>query len=161
MRKRTLQGQFSRQKWQTTRSLALTVEKKSFSEKISVYSPWPREIQRLRFSAIFFICWSLLSLSTSRSSRSRRSSAEISSSSLSSMAFATVSTCFSIICATPTPTPSNQPHKHRYRDRERERERDIPLELQGAPLLEIGQDLSLDTIGILKMLSGCMYVEGE
>ena len=60
------------------------VEKKSFSEKISVYSPWPREIQRLRFLAIFFICWSLLSLSTSKSSRSRRSSAEISSSSLSS-----------------------------------------------------------------------------
>ena len=62
------------------RVLDRVVEKKSFSEKIS---PWPREIQRLHFSAIFFICWSLLSLSISRSSRSRLSSAEISSSSLS------------------------------------------------------------------------------
>ena len=68
----------------TQRALDCVVEKKSFSEKISEYSPWPREIQRLRFLAIFFICWSLLSLSTSKSSRSRRSSAEISSSSLSS-----------------------------------------------------------------------------
>ena len=66
------------------RALDRVVEKKSFSEKISMYSPWPREIQRLRFSAIFFIYWSLLSLSTSRLSRSRLSSAEISSSSLSS-----------------------------------------------------------------------------
>ena len=66
------------------RALDRVVEKKSFSEKTSVYSPWPREIQRLCFSTIFFICWSLLSLSTSRSLRSRRSSIEISSSSLSS-----------------------------------------------------------------------------
>nr|POF10604.1 isoform short of conserved oligomeric golgi complex subunit 6 [Quercus suber] len=66
------------------RALDRVVEKKSFLEKILVYSPWPREIQQLHCSTIFFICWSLLSLSTSKLSRSRRSSAAISSSSLSS-----------------------------------------------------------------------------